>query len=364
MVVLFRFSSAGPRNDVHRFLSKPPVVMAKDVALRAGKPSTVVRRHVNRRELVLAKGSSLRPIAARNASSWGVYRSNNALKSALWFALLSVGDEVITSESALSGCWEQVMSVGGLAVQISGGSVTMGVRTVLCSANVRTKAVYLTLPSAEGGMWSVRRVAMLAHALPKGVTLVLDMSDSYSSPLDMFNLRGHTFGPNVIILHPSSRPRMVGIFKQCGRRSPGSLKFVATFNELIESFTKRGGPSEDQQRRAAFNLFWTAKTAYKLRKLRWIACTDGPDGVILHFAKSTAARIVREHLTHYQLRVRATSVRSINVNFICSDAYELMISLLINIKSTLRAPNRRKLPPQSGGRGGKPRAPKGIAKVS
>ncbi|MGP1912595.1 MAG: hypothetical protein ACTS53_02105, partial [Candidatus Hodgkinia cicadicola] len=33
------------------------------------------------------------------------------------------------------------------------------------------------------------------------------------------------------------------------------------------------GAPEDRRRRAAFNLFWTAKTVCKLRRLKWITCS-------------------------------------------------------------------------------------------
>ncbi len=238
-----------------------------------GKPLTADRWAVNRTvmELLLARGTPLRPTAevvAWNGPLKHLYRTGNALRSALWFALLTAGDEVIASESSFPTCWGQVVSVGALAVQISGRSAPTIMRNVSQCVNVRTKVVYLALPSAGGEPWSVRRVAMLAHTLPKGIALVLDMSDSYSSPLDMFDLRGHTFGPNVIVVPPLSRPRMVGVFKQSGDRAPLSLKLVAALNKFIGSLTVTDGATEERRtRRAAFNLFWSAKTACKLSKL-------------------------------------------------------------------------------------------------
>ncbi len=104
-------------------------------------------------ELLLARGTPLRPTAevvAWNEPLKGAYRANNALRSAIWFALLAFGDEVITSESSFPDCWEQVMSVGALAVQIGGRSAPTIMQNVLRSVNVRTKAVYLALPSAGG----------------------------------------------------------------------------------------------------------------------------------------------------------------------------------------------------------------------
>ncbi|MGP1923325.1 MAG: hypothetical protein ACTS6H_02705, partial [Candidatus Hodgkinia cicadicola] len=170
-------------------------------------------------DLFLARETPLRRIAevvAWNEPLKQVYQANNALRCTLWFALLTFGDEVITSESSFPSCWEQVMSAGALAVQVGGGSASTIMRNVLRSVNFRTKVVYLALPSAGGETWSAMRIEMLAHALPKRIALVLDLSKCYCVLPDMFDLRGRTFGPNVIVIPPLSRPRMVGVFKQIG----------------------------------------------------------------------------------------------------------------------------------------------------
>ncbi|MFP3019054.1 MAG: hypothetical protein ACEY26_00955 [Candidatus Hodgkinia cicadicola] len=237
------------------------------------------------------------------------------------------------------------MSVGAFVVQISDGSAPTIMGNVLRSVNVKTKAVYLALPSAGGESWSARRVEMLAGALPKGVTLVLDMSDSYNSPLDMFNLRGRTFGPNVIVLPPLARPRMVGIFKQSGDRSPVSLKLVATFNKFIGRLTQTDGATEARRRRAAFNLFWAAKTVCKLRRLRWVSCSAGPDGVVLRFAREVPVGLIQAHLAYHQVYVNVTSANTINASFACSPLYELMISLLLNVENVFLPLNGRRLLP-------------------
>lgn len=109
---------------------------------------------------------------------------------------------------------------------------------------------------------------MLAHALPKGVTLVLDLSNSYCTLPDMFDLRGRTFGPNVIVIPPLSRPRMVGVFKQIGSGAALSSKLVAALNKFIGRLAATDGAPEDRRVRAAFNLFWSVKTACKLRQLK------------------------------------------------------------------------------------------------
>ncbi len=191
---------------------------------------------------------------------------------------------------------------------------------------------------------------MLAHALPKRIALVLDMSNSYAVLPDMFDLRGHNFGPNVIVIPPLSRPRMVGVFKQCGGRAPLPFKLVAALNKFIGSLAATDGAPEDRRMRAAFNLFWSAKTVRKLSQLKWITCSAGPDGTILRFAKGTPVRLIRTRLARHQVHVNVAKGRAINVNFACSRLYELMISVLLtemgDVTAAIAAGARRLAPPK------------------
>ncbi|MGP1911446.1 MAG: hypothetical protein ACTS4T_01405 [Candidatus Hodgkinia cicadicola] len=302
-------------------------------------------------ELLLARGTPLRPTAevvAWDGSLKEIYRGGNAFRSTFWFALLTFGDEVITSESSFQFCWEQVMNVGALVVQVSGGSAPTIVRNILSSVNVRTKAVYLALPSVGGEAWSAMFVAMLANALPRGITLVLDLSQCYCVLPDMFDLRGRTFGPNVIVVPPLSRPRMVVAFKQVGVRA--SNEIVAALNKFIGRLMATDGAPEDRRRRAAFNLFWTAKTVCKLGRLKWITCSAGPDGTILHFAEGVPVKLIRARLKHHRLHVNVSASGAFNANFMCSRQHELMISVLLGMKdiSSVMAARASRLAPPKG----------------
>ncbi|MGP1921760.1 MAG: hypothetical protein ACTS4Z_00640 [Candidatus Hodgkinia cicadicola] len=303
--------------------------------------------------MFLARGTPLRPFAevvAWNEPLKEVYQANNALRSSLWFALLTFEDEVITNEGSFAACWEQVMNVGAFAVRIGGRSAPTIMQNVLRSVNFRTKVVYLALPSAGGETWSAMHVEMLAHSLPKRIALVLDLSNAYCVLPDMFDLRGRSFGPNVIVIPPLSRPRMVVVFKQIGSSAALSCKLVAALNKFIGSLVTTDKAPEDRRMRAAFNLFWSVKTTCKLRQLKWIVCSAGPDGTILHFVKGTPVKLVRTRLEYYQVPVTISAGGAFNAKFTCSKLYELMILVFVSMWdiTAVMAARQRKLAPPKG----------------
>ncbi|MGP1922597.1 MAG: hypothetical protein ACTS5F_00695 [Candidatus Hodgkinia cicadicola] len=304
-------------------------------------------------ELFLTRGTPLRSLAevvAWNEPLKEVYQAGNALRSCLWFALLTFEDEVITSESSFATCWEQAMNVGAFAVQIGGRSAPTIMRNILRSVNARTKVVYLALPSAGGETWSAMHVEMLAHALPKRIALVLDLSNAYCVLPDMFNLRGRNFGPNVIVIPPFSRPQMVGIFKQIGSSAALSCKLVAAVNKFIGRLATIDKAPEDRRTRAAFNLFWSVKTICKLRRFKWIICSAGPDGTILHFVKGTPVRLIRTRWEYYQIPFTVSAGGAFIVKFACSELYELIILTFVSMRGVdaVMAARQRKLAPPKG----------------